>query len=198
MPRLRYRTKIDLGVAAVTILIGAFFTYQVSLVESIAEDAIGPRMIPYFLSIAMMLLGFIIGVSALVANKSLVAFADEQHSIAEEADAGFGFRDSDMTRVVAVVGMGFVYIWLFWAFGYVISTILSLALMLLVFGNRAPRLILILSIVGGLVYHYLFIHLMGLHDLAGAYFDLPRFLDDPSMEELTRKLPFIGTEGSNQ
>ena len=32
------------------------------------------------------------------------------------------------------------------------------------------------------MYHYLFIHLMGLHDLAGAYFDLPRFLDDPSME----------------
>ena len=62
MSRLRYRTKIDLGVAAVTILVGAFFTYQVSLVESIAEDAIGPRMIPYFLSIAMMFLGFIIGV----------------------------------------------------------------------------------------------------------------------------------------
>ena len=62
MTRLRYRTKIDLGVAAVTIVIGAFFTYQVSLVESIAEDAIGPRMIPYFLSIAMMVLGLIIGI----------------------------------------------------------------------------------------------------------------------------------------
>ena len=96
-----------------------------SLVESIAEDAIGPRMIPYFLSIAMMVLGFIISVSALVANKSLVAFADEQHSIAEESDDGFGFRDSDMTRVVAVVGMGFVYIWLFWAFGYVINYLVA-------------------------------------------------------------------------
>jgi hypothetical protein len=56
MSKLHYKTKVDLVVAAVTVAIGCFFTYQVSLIESIAEDAIGPRMIPYFLSITMVAL----------------------------------------------------------------------------------------------------------------------------------------------
>ena len=57
-------------------------------------------------------------------------------------------------------------------------------------GNRNVVLILVLSLIGALVYQYVFMGLMGLHDPAGLYFDQGRFLDNPSWQELTRKLPF--------
>ena len=65
-----------------------------------------------------------------------------------------------------------------------------LMLMLVVFGNRHIGTIVVLSIVGALVYNHVFIGLMGLHDPPGLYFDLNRFLENPSWHELTRKLPF--------
>lgn len=46
MASLRYRTKIDLGVAAITIAVGAFFTYQVSVIAPVQQDSIGPQLIP--------------------------------------------------------------------------------------------------------------------------------------------------------
>ena len=188
MTRLRYRTKVDLGVAIGTIAIGAFFAYQVSLIEAVAQDAIGPRLIPYFLSISMIVLGVLIAISALYYNASRAAAAASDALHAAEPEEDFGFRDSDMLRVFAVIGMGFVYIALFTALGYVISTVLSLALMLLVFGNRKIATIVILSIVGAVIYDYVFMGLMGLHDPPGAFFDLDRFMDNPSWHELTRKL----------
>ena len=61
-------------------------------------------------------------------------------------------------------------------------------LMLLVFGNRNVVLILVLSVIGAVVYNYVFIGLMGLHDPPGMIFDLNRFLENPSWAELTRKI----------
>ena len=190
MTRIRYRTRIDLGVSAVTVAVGAFFLYQVFLIESVQQDSIGPTLIPFFLATAMIVLGVLVGASALFynANQAAATASDALHSAEPEED--FGFRDSDMLRVVAVVAMGFVYLALFWAFGYIISTFLSLILMLLVFGNKHFVTILVLSVAGALVYNYVFMGLMGLHDPPGAYIDLERFLEDPSWKELTRKLPF--------
>jgi len=187
MGRLRYRTKIDLGVAAITIALGAFFAFQVSKIETLSENAIGPAYFPALLAGLMIGLGILVGVSALYFNSNVKKVTGE----AEEAgDEKFGFRDSDITRVCLVIGMGFVYIALFYGFGYFIATFLSLALMLLVFGNRNFVLIAVLSLVGAIAYQYLFMGLMGLHDPAGLYFDQGRFLENPTWEELTRKLPF--------
>ncbi|MGI9479035.1 MAG: tripartite tricarboxylate transporter TctB family protein [Hyphomicrobiaceae bacterium] len=186
MGRIRYRTKIDLGVAAVTIALGLFFAYNVYKIETLSENAIGPAYFPAILSTLMIGLGVLVGASALFFNSTVQKVTGE----AEDGDEKFGFRDSDITRVVLVVAMGFVYIALFYAFGYFIATFISLALMLLVFGNRNIGLILALSVIGALAYQYVFMGLMGLYDPAGLYFDQGRFLENPSWHELTRKLPF--------
>ena len=187
MGRIRYRTRIDFGVSLVTIACGLFFVYQVSQVETLSENAIGPAFFPLILAILMIGLGALIGISALLFNASVAKVTGEADSSGDEK---FGFRDSDITRVFLVIAMGFVYIALFYGFGYFIATFLSLALMLVVFGNRNVATILVLSLVGALVYQYVFMGLMGLHDPPGLYFDQGRFLENPSLEELTRKLPF--------
>ena len=186
MTRLRYRTKIDLGVSAVTILIGLFFAYQVTQIETLSENDIGPAFFPSILAFTMIGLGLLVGISALMYNATVKRVTGE---VEEGDEEKFGFRDSDIVRIVAVVAMGFVYITLFYGFGYFISTLVSLALMLLVFGNRNFGLIAALSIIGAVVYNYVFIGLMGLHDPPGMLFDLNRFLENPSWSELTRKLP---------
>lgn len=186
MGRLRYRTKIDLGVSIVTIAIGLFFAYQISKIDTISDNDIGPAYFPSILAGVMIGLGLLVGASALYFNSTVQKVTGE----AEDGDEKFGFRDSDITRVFLVIAMGFVYIALFYGFGYFIATVISLALMMLVFGNRNVVLILVLSLIGALVYQYVFMGLMGLHDPPGLYFDQGRFLDDPSWHELTRKLPF--------
>ncbi len=190
MASLRYRAKVDLGVAAITVAIGAFFTYQVSLIEAVQVDAIGPQLLPYFLSISMIVLGVWVGIASLYFNAQPKGSEEESDAAHAAAEENFGFRDSDLGKVFAVIAMGFIYIGLFHILGYLISTIISMALMMLVFGNRKPLQIIVMSLAAAFAYDYVFMNLMGLYDPPGEWFDLTRFLENPSLEELTRKLPF--------
>ncbi|MGI9571518.1 MAG: tripartite tricarboxylate transporter TctB family protein [Desulfobulbia bacterium] len=175
--RWRYRTKVDLGVSLVTMAVGAFFLYQSILTESIEDDVIGPRLVPNFLSIMMIVLGLLIGISALIySSKKSTEFApDSLHG--EEPEESFGFRDSDIKRVAGIVFMGFLFLAFFNAFGYLIATFLSLMLMLLLFGNRSVKVIVTLSIVGALIYNYIFMGLMNLHNPGGSIIDLQPYAE---------------------
>ena len=187
MSHIRYRTKVDLYVAAGTIVVGAFFLYQASLIDTLSDHAVGPSAGPLFLAVSMIGMGVLIGVSALYYNSRRGQVSDALH--ANEPDEDFGFRDSDLKRVAAVVALGFIYIFLFHALGYLISTLVVIPMMLWVFGNRRIGQIAILAVTGAVAYDYVFMNLMGLHDPAGAYFDLEEFLASPSWQELIRKLP---------
>jgi len=135
-------------------------------------------------------LGVWVGVASLYFNARPKGLDEESDAAQVAAEENFGFRDSDLGKVTAVIAMGFVYIGLFHVLGYIISTMISMALMMLVFGNRKPLQIIVMSIVAAFAYDYVFMNLMGLYDPPGEWFDLTRFLEDPSLEELTRKLPF--------
>ena len=188
MSALRYRTKIDFGVAAATIAVGCFFVYLASQISANDDGGVGPEVVPYFLAFAMIGLGVLIGVSALMFNgNNQQRTMTPQELAAHEAEDEFGFRDSNISRVFAVIGMGGLYIWLFYALGYLLATLISLALMLIVFGNRNLITVAVLSIIGAMVYQYVFMGLMGLHDPNGAYFDFKEFV---GWEELMNKFPF--------
>lgn len=185
---LRYRTKVDLGVAAVTVMVGAFFVYLASSISANDDGGVGPEVVPYFLAAGIIGLGILIGVSAMLFNaRGAKRTLTPEELAAQEAEDQFGFRDSDLGRVAAVIFMGGVYIFLFHAVGYFLATLITLALMLVVFGNRKIVTIALLAVVGALIYHYVFMGLMGLHDPAGAYFDFQQAI---GWEELAKRLPF--------
>ncbi len=180
MASLSYRSKIDLGVAAGTIAVGLFFLWQASEISvGMADDVVGPSAVPYFLAFAIIGLGVVIGAFAFIGSRGAEETSADRavtESVAGDAakaetDA-FGFRDTDVWRVVGVIAIGFVYIALFYAFGYVIATGLALVLMLVVFGNRNPIVVIGTAIAGALVYQYVFMGLMGLHDPPGLLFNL--------------------------
>ncbi|MEL6800508.1 MAG: tripartite tricarboxylate transporter TctB family protein [Pseudomonadota bacterium] len=158
---MTYRTRIDIGVAVVVIAIGIVFGIEALRINPASHEAVGPRSVPVFLALLMIVLGAGIGLSAL-ANRTV-----------ETADTDdFGFRDSDLKRVFAVIGAGIVYTAAFWAVGYLTATVLAGGLALWVFGVRSPLVIILGAIAAGIAYQFIFMGLMGLLDPRGELLDL--------------------------
>lgn len=179
MNDLRYRAKVDIWVAIASIVTGLFFTFLVSQIDTFSDDTVGPRFFPYALSFIIIGIGLLIGISAGM-NRQTRKLDSSGESLANENEQpdenSFGFRDSDIHRMLAVVAVGLVYIGLFYAFGYLFATILALFFMLLAFGNRGLIKLLIISVAGALLYRYLFISLLGVYSAPGKIFDVENFL----------------------
>ncbi|MCK0167213.1 tripartite tricarboxylate transporter TctB family protein [Jannaschia sp. S6380] len=160
---MSYRSRIDLGVACVVVLIGLVLGAEALRIDPKSYEAVGPRAVPLFLACAMVMGGLLVGASAWRVRRTRAP---------AETDADYGFRDSDLARVAAVIGVGLVYLIAFWALGYFGATIIAMALILVVFGNRNPLTIIGGAILAGLVYQVVFMGAMGLLDPRGALVDV--------------------------
>jgi hypothetical protein len=169
MSTLSYRTKIELGVTAVVIVTGLFFAVLAWDINPKSHE-IGPRAVPMFIATMMILLGALIAFVAMRFNSIENGNASADDDIYEEDD--YGFADADITRVFSVIGCGIVYIIIFIAAGYFVATMASLFLIMVAFGNRNPRTLILVPVIGTAVYQYVFMGLMGLHDPAGELLDV--------------------------
>lgn len=158
---MTYRSRIDLGVSAVVIAIGVVFAIEAWRIDPRSFEAVGPRLVPEFLAIVMIMLGGAVGVGAWLNRAPETSDGDE-----------FGFRNSDLRRVFAVIGAGGVYAFAFWALGYLVATMLGAALALWVFGVRSPVVLILVPIAAGVLYQIVFMGLMGLLDPGGELLDL--------------------------
>lgn len=70
-------------------------------------------------------------------------------------------------RMAAIIAIGFAYIWLFSATGYLIATAIAMALLLVVFGTSSVGKVAVLTIGGTAAYYIIFIRLMGIYDPPG-------------------------------
>ena len=70
-------------------------------------------------------------------------------------------------RMAAIIVIGFVYIWLFSATGYLIATAITMPSLLVVFGTRNAGKVAVLTIGGTAAYYIVFIWLMGVYDPPG-------------------------------
>jgi hypothetical protein len=166
MAEMTYRTKVELGVTVACLVIGGFFTYEALRIPAEEGELIGSRTVPLFLAVLIMALGVLASIVSIVEGGN---GEDEEEIPAEDE---YGFADSDVVRVFQVIGCGVVYIAMFWAFGYLLSTFVALLLMLLAFGNRRWRPLILMPLIGTVVYEFVFMGLMGLYDPAGALVDL--------------------------
>ncbi len=174
MATLRYRTKIEFGVTAAIFVIAGFFAILAWDIDPSSDEAIGPRFVPMFIAVTMLVLGALISVNAMRNNDNRSAPASpggEMIPIEVYEEDDFGFRDADVRRVFWVIGCGILYIALFAALGYFLSTLIGLALIMMAFGNRNPVALIGYPLAGAVVYQYIFMGLMGLHDPAGDLID---------------------------
>ena len=87
-----YKIKVEYGVSAVVLLIGFFFIFQAFTIET-SREAVGPRTMPLTLAISLVLGGLWLAIRAFTGR-------------AGDLKDGYGFLESDIRRIVMVVGCG--------------------------------------------------------------------------------------------
>lgn len=158
---MQSRTRIDLGVAAACIVVGAVFALEAWRIDPRSYEAVGPRFAPLFLAGAMVVGGALVGLTAWLGDRN-----------AGSTGGDFGFEGSDLRRVLMVIGTGAVGVAVFWAAGYMASVAVVALLALLAFGVRAPVALVAVPLVAAIAYQFVFMGLMGLLDVRGAWVDL--------------------------
>ena len=153
-----YKRTVEYGVAAVIILIGLFFIYQANTIDA-SREAVGPRTMPMFLAFSLVFGGLFIGVRAMLGKTGHV-------------QSGYGFLESDVKRIFEVIGCGVLFVFLFWAVGYIVAVMITFVAMLFSFGVRSWVKMGIGALVLGFIFQWLFMGVMLLNDPKGALIDM--------------------------
>ena len=156
-----YKIKVEYGVSAVVLLIGVFFIFQAFTIET-SREAVGPRTMPMFLAIALVLGGLWLAFRAMTGR-------------AGDLKDGYGFLESDVKRILMVVGCGVLFVILFWGLGYFVAIIATYIAMLYTFGVRSWSWMVGGGLVLALIFQWVFMGIMLLNDPAGAVIDMRPF-----------------------
>jgi len=153
-----YKIKVEYGVAAVVFLVGVFFVFQAFTIEA-SKEAVGPRTLPLIISIALVLGGLWLAFRAYSGR-------------AGDLKDGYGFLESDVTRIFLVIGSGALFVVLFWGLGYFTALIFTFIAMLMTFGVRNWAIMIIGGVVLAIAFQALFMGVMLLNDPKGAIVDM--------------------------
>ena len=157
-----YKKKLEFYVAAFVFLIGVFFTYQAFQIRPFLIDVVGPRALPLSLSILLIMGSLSIFLRAILGNVGKI-------------QEGYGFKDSNVKRIISVIISGAIYVVCFWAFGYFLATLVTIGLIMMAFGHTNIIKIILFSLAASLIYQFIFMGLMGLYDPAGEVLDLRKY-----------------------
>lgn len=160
------RTKfITPGTVIFVGLVFLFLARQIATpkFQTAAEALVGPAMVPTVIASLIIALGSLelIGV---LREKDPEGRPSE---IADDDEEKSELTLHMIARIVATAIIGFAYIWLLTATGYIISTAITLPTLLVLFGTSSIRKLAIMTIVGTAIYYFVFFRLMGLYDPAG-------------------------------
>lgn len=158
LKNLDYKTKVELGVALVVALIGIFFIYQAFTI-SVSREAVGPRTMPMFLAVALLIGG------AWVAARALAGKAGDVRE-------GYGFQESNVGRIMQVIGCGVFFVFMFWGFGYFVAILTTFILTLFAFGVRSWVWMIGGGIIVAFIFQWLFMGIMLLNDPKGSIVDM--------------------------
>ncbi|MCY4179652.1 MAG: tripartite tricarboxylate transporter TctB family protein [Litoreibacter sp.] len=153
-----YKIKVEYGVSAVVLLIGFFFLYQSFTIQT-SSESVGPRTMPLILALATICSG---------AYLAFRAFTGKTGDLKD----GYGFLESDVTRIFLVVGCGALFVVLFWAFGYFTALVFTFIAMLFTFGVRNWLIMIPGSIILAIGFQAVFMGIMLLNDPKGALVDM--------------------------
>ena len=163
MERQDYKIKVEYGVSAFVLLVGVFFIFLAFTIDT-SREAVGPRTMPMFLAISLVIGGLWLALRAYLGK-------------AGDLKDGYGFLESDVPRIFMVVGSGVLFLILFWGFGYFVAIIATYIAMLYTFGVRNLFWMIGGGILIACIFQWLFMGIMLLNDPAGAILDLRAFTD---------------------
>ena len=92
-----------------------------------------------------------------------------------ELKDGYGFLESDVPRILMVVGCGALFVVVFFALGYFTALFVTFIAMLYTFGVRKWLKMVIGSLLLAFIFQWLFMGIMLLNDPKGALVDMRPF-----------------------
>lgn len=153
----------DLLVSLAVVGLGLFFLSQTYLIENIGNDPVGPEFVPTVLSWLLIGLGLLSAVARIIMKEP-----DDATRLTVPLPA--------LLWMGAITGFGLLYFLLFLATGYLLATVIALAVVLVAFGVRSPIQVSLQSVLGGLAYFIIFIRVMKVYDPPGSLIDISTFL----------------------
>lgn len=163
--QLKFNSESIVGLAI--ILMGMYFYYSGSFIESFGDDVVGPQFIPRITALTLALLGLVLLVL------SIVRFEGDslKDPVADLVGSGF------FAKVFFPLGLtAIVYVTLFSQFGYFASTLVVTPIVLWIFGNRGIPKIILMTVVTALIFYLIFIQFLGVFDVPGALFNLSELI----------------------
>ena len=154
----------DVWSGAALACLGAALFAATAWIDFDQSGLVGPRAVPRMVCGAMIALGLVLALGPVLRAGRPVAV---DAAMEESGDEG-----GHVWRAAAVIALGLLYVPLLGAFGYLVSTALEAAAVLLLFGLRSP-----VRVVGGAVlvaclWYVAFVKLMGVFDPPGSVFSL--------------------------
>lgn len=147
----------------IVICLGIFFLLQAYQIEVGQDALVGPRLVP--VCIAGMIIGFgilLFIVAWVVGRTENVKPGDS--SLSPEDNRGIAaLWAAPISKIMFILVIGFAYVWLFSATGYLIATALILTLLLFLFGTRNLGMLAIITVSGTAGYYFIFIYLIGIY-----------------------------------
>lgn len=150
------KRNADILGAGVVVAIGIFFLIQAQQVETHQPDLIGPSLVPSVIAGLVILLGL---------AKGVMAFACPRGGNGEELSPSQA--RAVYLKIAAITALGILYLNAFTWFGYLVSTLLILAAILFLFGNRGAFRIGAYAAAGAIAFYILFVGGMGIFDPPG-------------------------------
>ncbi|CCQ75241.1 tripartite tricarboxylate transporter TctB family protein [Magnetospira sp. QH-2] len=133
------------------------------------DDGVGARFIPLVLSVSMLILGGI-GMAYAATINAPKEPEPAQNQASQVSLTGMLFRIGVLTA------LGFFYLFLMGALGYALSTFVVLVMCLVLFGNKRPIPVILMSLIGTAIYYVVFVKQLGIYDPPGWLIDVSSFL----------------------
>ena len=149
-------------------LIAGIFLCATNSIHNSEANLVGPQFGPLLAIWAMMLFGAVLAISAVVKIRRKEVFWEIGNSLKLDGVA--------LISALLPIGVGGIFLFLFPRIGYLSSIAVLLAMIFMAVGERRVLRILMFSICGAIVFHILFVGVMGVFMPRGTWFDIATFL----------------------
>ena len=153
--------KSEFIVGGLGLAISLFCLSLAFSIESVFGSTLEMRMLPVFLSGTMVIISLLVIFKAVKMPSDLLLSPKE----IETMKAATG-------RMFGVIVVGLIYVGLFYALGYVASTVISMYLVMLVLGNSNHFKLAAIAIFSAVIYQFIFMGMFGFYDPVGRLIDL--------------------------
>jgi putative tricarboxylic transport membrane protein len=154
----------DLISGAVLIAVaGTYYAWSNQIAESTLADEVGAAGLPHVLAILLGILGAVLIVRTLLANRTRTVTASGSDD--EDED-----KNAYLPRAVGFLLLGAAYVFLLPFVGYIAGVALLIAGVALYEGAPRNWMVFAAAIGGGLLYWAIFVKLLGVHQPMGTLF----------------------------